>query len=351
MGTAFTLAIALLATLGCGQQSTPQASGQTGGGSTSAVTEPVSATEVEDDYVVRVPISADFCAAPIQIAAALGYFDQVGLKWEEVDMVEKSAEELIVSGKCDISYNLMQSVMQQQANGLNVKVVMGVHYGCLDFLAGPNSDIKTIADLKGKRLGVPGSLGSPPALLLRRALTDAGIGSSPENMEVDIRVYSGSDLAMALSEGIIDGFMAGEPLVAMVQRQVDGSEIIWRQATAELTKDEYCCVLGFSTEFLESHPALAEKVCLAVDMACDFIASDPAGAAKAQYDTGRISSEDLALNAELLDSFNHGGDSRKGKESYLNCALALMDLGVLELNETAAEFTERNYVLITGESF
>ena len=53
--------------------------------------------------------------------------------------------------------------------GLDVKITGGVHSGCLRVQAGASSEIKTAADLKGKKIGIP-TMGSPPFLFASRVL-------------------------------------------------------------------------------------------------------------------------------------------------------------------------------------
>ena len=52
-------------------------------------------------------------------------------------------------------------------------VVAGVHTGCIDVIAGNNTAIKTVDDLKGKRIGVP-AIGSTPFMFLNRVLGAKG---------------------------------------------------------------------------------------------------------------------------------------------------------------------------------
>ena len=58
--------------------------------------------------------------------------------------------------------------------GLDVKFTGGIHRGCLRVQVANNSNINSIADLKSKRIGVPG-LGTPPFIFAQRTLRDNGI--------------------------------------------------------------------------------------------------------------------------------------------------------------------------------
>ena len=75
-----------------------------------------------------------------------------------------------------------------------------VHRGCLRVQAGVNSGIKTVTDLKGKRIGVPG-IGTPPYILAVRALVAAGLDPKKD---VEFLVYPAEQFDMVLTRGLVD---------------------------------------------------------------------------------------------------------------------------------------------------
>ena len=304
----------------------------------------------EDDYCVQIPISTSLCSAPMQIAVINGYFDEVGLNWEEVNLGDNSSLDFVATGKADVSYDLLQTLVQRIASGLDYSVVMGVHYGCINIIAGKDTGIQSVADLKGKKIGCPTSLGSDPSVMLQRVLTDAGIGCTADNMEVDMQVFANSDLETALTNGTIDAFVSWDPYASLVAKRHD-DPIIWSQTTSDLTKDEYCCFLGFRSEFVDEHPDLVQKVCKAINMSCEFIQENPEEAAKLQVDNNYVSSDDLELNAELLKSYNYTCSVDKGKESFATCAQSLQDLGIISLKQSIEEFTDQYYRAVDGVDY
>ncbi len=300
----------------------------------------------DEDYTVQVPYYSSLCSAPFHIAIEKGYFDEVGLKVNAFQE-DNSDMDLVVSGKADVAYDLLPTVIQRIANGLDINVVMGAHAGCINVVANKDSGISSIEDLKGKTVGVPGSLGSDPAVMLQRALTAAGIGVSADNMEVNLVVYDNSDLQGALENGSVDAFVSWDPYASIVAKETD-NPIIWSQASDEQTKDETCCVLMLSPSFAKDHPEEALKFCQAIAKACDFIAENPEEAAQIQIDNGYVANDDAELNSSLLAGYNFKATVSACKDSYIKCAQDLIDLGIIDTDSTAEELADNAFISIDG---
>lgn len=313
--------------------------------SSSEASKEAAATE-EEAYEVQIPYYSSLCSAPFHIAIEKGYFDEVGLTYNAFPE-DNSDMDLVVSGKADVAYDLLPTIIQRIANGLDIKVVMGAHVGCINIVAHKDSGITSIADLKGKTIGVPGSLGSDPAVMLQRALTAAGISISPDNMEVDMVVYDNANLQGALEDGSIDAFVSWDPYASIVAKETD-NPIIWSQATDEQTKEELCCLVMLSPTFAEEHPEEALKFCQAIAKACDFIAENPEEAAQIQIDKGYVANDDVELNASLLASYNFKATIAACKASYIACAQDLINLGIVETEATAEELVENAFITLDG---
>ena len=66
-------------------------------------------------------------------------------------------------GRFDANYHLIMYLLKPIEKGLDVKITGGIHSGCLRIQAGTKSDISRW-ELKGKKIGVPTAIGSPPFL-------------------------------------------------------------------------------------------------------------------------------------------------------------------------------------------
>lgn len=146
--------------------------------------------------VVRINYqTGNLCGAPVHVAWKLGLFDEelakIGQKAEYVVVVEGGATlaEMIASGKVDAGYGLYATQLQAMENGLPISFTSGIHIGCTKYYVRADSDIYSAADLRGKKIGVPG-LADSSVMNLKRKLMDEGIGVTADNNEVEFIAYA-----------------------------------------------------------------------------------------------------------------------------------------------------------------
>lgn len=296
------------------------------------------------DYVMQIPMKPILCVAPIHIAHELGYFTEEGLKYETYN-TGASDYDLMVSGKNDVIFALLPTMIQRVANGMDLRIVMGMHKGCINAVVLENSDIQTIEDLRGKVIGCPG-LAADPTVMLQRTLKANGIDATPDSMDVEFAVYNDTDLEMALTQGLVDCIVSWDPFATAVAGR--GGRIIWNQATDEFTKDEYCCVIALRPGFIEDHPEEATMFARAMQRACDYIRENPLEAAQLQYDTNNCSNNDVELNGRLLDNYEYIGEIKRAKESAVNITRDFIELGIIETKLSPESFVENIFYQLPG---
>ena len=95
---------------------------------------------------------------------------QYGLKIEE-RMFAKGVDILpaIVAGEIDVSASAADGAIAGRASGMPIYIVAGFAKGGARIIATPESGIKTIADMKGKKVGV--ARGGAQELLLLAELS------------------------------------------------------------------------------------------------------------------------------------------------------------------------------------
>ncbi len=133
---------------------------------------------------IRVAYGAGLCHAPIHIALENGYFKDEGLDVEASQMDSAVIAEAAGSGHLDASYGLVGKLIPSIENGLAIKLTAGIHTGCIQVVTRKDSDIKTLRDLKKKKIGVA-SLTDSPAVIANRGLAAQKNGVSAANMEVE----------------------------------------------------------------------------------------------------------------------------------------------------------------------
>ena len=117
-----------------------------------------------------------------------------------------------------------------------------------------------------------------------------------------------------------------------------------QQVKYYMTKDEYCCVFGFSDTLVEDHPEVAKNYVKALSMACDFISENPVEAAKLCYENGYVADEDYEFNGKLLESYRYKFNYEDAKASFVDVTKDLNDLGIITLNKSADELADETFV-------
>lgn len=321
-GAALLLTAAFLLT-GCGNKE------EAGGG-----TEPV----------MKIGYGTVLCQAPLQIAIENGYLDAEGLNYEVVKM-DGLVTEYVGSGQVDAAYGMVSKFIQPIDNGLDIQMTAGIHNGCVKLLSKPGSGIDSVADLKGKTVGVNG-LAEAPAVWLKRALYREGIGVTSDNLEVDFVVYSNSDLAMALENDAVDAICLVDPAATVAVNQY-GYQILLDIAVDEPYADEYCCATFVTGKFAREYPEEAAKFTRAVMKASAWVDEHPEEAAQLL-----IEKEYLSGNAEvfanILKSYNCKPSVQGGYDAVVKNVDEFKKIGLLSEDVDTDEFVKKAFIFLDG---
>jgi NitT/TauT family transport system substrate-binding protein len=177
-----------------------------------------------------------------------------------------------------------------------VVVLAGVHAGCFELFA--NGSVRTIGDLRGKRVGVT-FLGSGRHVHL--AAMAAYVGVDP-NREITWAGDPPAEAVRQLSRGEVDAYMAFAPEPQALRASGIGKPIV-STATDRPWSHYYCCVLTASRAFVERHPVATKRAVRAILKATDICANEPGRAAQriaehgiAEFDATRQSLRELPYN-------------------------------------------------------
>src|SRR5215216_7871851 len=163
---------------------------------------------VRNSNKVRVGYIGLTCEAPIYAAYEKGFFKEEGLEPELVKCNWATYKDTLALGGYDITHHLVMYFLKPIEQGLDVRFLAGIHRGCLRVQAGVRTNIHTIQDLKGKRIGVPG-MGTPPFVFANRVLGAHGIDPS---REIQWKVFPAGELGLALDKGLVDAVADSEPI-------------------------------------------------------------------------------------------------------------------------------------------
>lgn len=293
------------------------------------------------EYVLKVgETQGALCHAPLQVAMEKGYLDEEGIKWERVDFGGGDIQAALGAGSIDCGFGLVGKFVQPIENGLNMVITSGMHTGCTKILVKADSGINSIADLKGKTIGVS-SLAGSEAVTAKRALYAAGVDVSAGSNDVTFAVYSVTDQPVALQNGAVDAIATPDPVATNAEKEY-GLNILLDTATTQPYADEYCCVSFVSKELAEKHPEIAAAYTRAVLKASAWVAENPEETAQIQID-GKYVSGDVNANAEILKGYKYIPSVQGGYDALVNVSKDLHEIGILKHETDVDAMIERSF--------
>lgn len=325
----------------CGGSGADTTSSATSKSSDSASSVASDASDDSDKTHLRLIYSPSLCAAPMYIAIENGYFEEEGLDIEQVTIDAAHVSEAIGANQVDVGMGLVGKLLQPIENGLPIKFTTGIHTGCIKLLVPGDSDIKSIEDLKGKKIGVPG-LADAATVIAKRSLSSVGIGVTEQNMEVEFSVYSRNDLAQALENGAVDAIGLGDPAASIAEEQYGLVPLI-DTASDPVYKDEYCCDAFVTNKLASENPEAAAAFTRAVQKASQWVQNNPDETAKIITEKQYISG-DVDFCAELLKTYNYKPSVQGGYDALKLNAEELTKIGVLKEGTDAAKFADNAYI-------
>ena len=209
---------------------------------------------VRNSNKVRVGYIGLTCEAPIYAAYEKGFFKEEGLQPELVKCNWATYKDALALGNYDITHHLVMYFLKPIEQGLDVRFLAGIHRGCLRVQAGVKTNIHTIEDLKGKRIGVPG-MGTPPFVFANRVFGTHGIDAGKD---ITWKVYPAGELGLAIDKGEVDAVANAEPIGSLLIAQGKVRNIADQIMDAPY-KDEYCCEVIANGKWVDANPDKAAR--------------------------------------------------------------------------------------------
>lgn len=116
-------------------------------------------------------------------------------------------------------------------------------------------ELKTIRDLKGKRVGIGGGTGSAGSYLVDAALRTVGLSIK----DVQVVNLPNADMPVALKNGALDGALAGVPYASQAVMEGWGAPLLQNFEPGAATT-----VFLYSGKFMHERPEVAERFMLAL---------------------------------------------------------------------------------------
>lgn len=245
--------------------------------------------ESADGAVLRIAAQPYPLYTPVYVAYELGYlqeeFDAIGatFEWQEFQS-GPLVNEAVAAGEADLGFMADLPAIIAKSTGQPIEVISNVAYGekGLAVLVKPDSDITSVADLKGKKVAY--ATGSYAQHLLALLLSNEGLTLD----DVESINLAAGDQPAALASGEVDAL------------------VIWEQYISKLTSEGTATVLADGTgvkkgnmityavsDYAEANPEVIKAYIKALNRANELLATDPDTAAAAV-------AEDFGVDKELM---------------------------------------------------
>lgn len=282
------------------------------------------------------------CEAPIFVALEEGFFKKQGLDVELVKTDWDSLRDGLGLGRFDANHTLIMYLLKPIEQGLDVKITAGMHTGCLRVQAGTGTDIKTVEDLKGKKIGVP-TMGSPPFLFASRVLANHGMDPKKD---VNWVALAPDVMELSLKNGSVDAVANSEPIGSILLGSGKVRNIA-DQAVDPPYDEEYCCASVVSGKLAARDPATAMKVTRALLQGAKWVGENPTAAAKMSVEKKYISAS-AEINALAISKLKYIPGVNKCRESVQQAARQMKTAGLLNNSTDPDDLAKRAWLDLDG---
>jgi NitT/TauT family transport system substrate-binding protein len=255
------------------------------------VPKPLHAEPPPETTTVRLPkwVGGGYCWAGAYVAGELmraeGFTD---VRYLEADAsVDNSV--WIARGETDFDWNYPPKQIASIDTGVPIKVLTGLHSGCLELIA--NDSVNSIRDLRGKKVGVDAFNTSRHMQLVLMATY---VGLDPVNDIQWVTGEKGTPVADLFIEGKIDAFLAAPPATQKVRARKIGHTIV--NTTVDRPWSQYfCCLVAGSADYVSRYPVATKRILRSILKAADLCVSQPEWVARQLVDRGFLPQYDFAL--------------------------------------------------------
>jgi NitT/TauT family transport system substrate-binding protein len=276
----------------------------------------------------------------------LGFYQEEGLDVELVRTDWDGLREGLGSGQFDANHTLVMYLLKPLESGLDVKITGGIHTGCLRLMVAANSDIKSVKELKGKRIGCPTHVGSPPYLFSSRVLAANGIDPRPDGGDVKWTAYQPDLLGKAVGDGEVDAVCTSDPIGTILLGK-GIVKTIADQAVDAPYNDEYCCASVVSGKLARENPAAAAKVTRALLKAAKWVGENPTAAAKMGVEKKYIAAS-VDINAQALSKLRYVPGVIRCRKNIEDAASEMKQAGLLKPTTDPATLAKRAWMDLEG---
>ena len=183
-----------------------------------------------------------------------------------------SATDAIFARSLDVTYIGPSPVLNgfAKSKGTELRVFAGAANGGSALVVRPGANIKTAADLRGKKIATP-QLGNTQDVQLRAYLVDHGFKISQTGGDVFILPTQNADQLALFVRGELDASWTAEPWTTRLELEAGATVLVD-------DRDTNVTLLASSAAFVKDQPALAKKLVAAHKELTQWIKDHPAEA-------------------------------------------------------------------------
>src|SRR5712671_196268 len=273
---------------------------------------------------IRLVKSPSLCVAPQYVAEELlraeGFTD-IQYVLSDAGINQSKA---IARGEVDLTLHFSAPTLIPIDAGEKISIIAGVHVGCFELFA--TESIRTIADLKGKTVGVHDFGASTHVFVSTMA---AHVGLDPVR---DIKWITSPTIAPKelFADGKIDAFVGFPPEPQELRARKIGHVVV-NSSVDRPWSQYFCCMLAGNRDFIRKKPIATKRALRAILKATDFCASDPAAAARRMVAGGFTPGYDIALQTLKEVPYNKWREYDP-EDTVRFYALRLREAGMIKSN-------------------
>jgi sulfonate transport system substrate-binding protein len=244
--------------------------------------------------------------------------DGIKVRWVQSAGSNKALE-FLNAGSIDFGSTAGSAALVAKINGNPIKSIYV--YSRPEWTAlvtGPKSDIKTVADLKGKSVAV--TRGTDPHIFLVRALAEAGL----TDKDVRFVLLQHADGRLALQRGDVQAWAGLDPMMASAEID-DGAKLFFRKPEANTWG-----ILNVREEFAKANPALVQRVLKVYEQGRRWALANPDQLTKLLADAAKIPENVAAKQLKERTELTHSAIGKPQRDSILAAGLALQKAGVVD---------------------
>ena len=244
--------------------------------------------------------------------------DGTAVKWV-FSAGSNRALEYLNAGSIDIGSSAGLAALLAKANGNPIKTPYIFSRPEWTALVVPkDSPIKTLADLKGKK--VAATKGTDPYLFLLRALHTVGL----KRTDIEHVALQHADGRAALEQGRVDAWAGLDPLMAASELD-RGSRLLYRNVDFNTYG-----FLNVREEFLAKSPNEVQRVIAGYERARLWILANTTEAAKILAEEAKVSLQVALLQLKLRTDLSHPQPSSEHVKALQAAAPILLDEGLVK---------------------